>query len=183
MTDRAFVPRESVAVALGAAEVAGALAQSGAEVTRNGSRGLLWAEPMIELERDGTRTAYGNVEPGDAANLDEHELGPVEELLAGQRRVVFAKRSGLFMPAQQAFQSQAFASRNECSMENSIDRPQIVPQWRSKPFVRIILHKRFIASDGKQHVVAQFMNNRSKHPRPAIIGCAVDDHASPKGEG
>ena len=57
MTDHAFVPHESVAVALGAAEIASALVEAGTEVTRNGSRGLLWAEPMVELERDGLRTA------------------------------------------------------------------------------------------------------------------------------
>ena len=77
MTEHAYVPHESVADALGAAEIAGTLAESGVEVTRNGSRGLLWAEPMVEIERDGTRTAYGNVAPSDTGRLDEHELGPV----------------------------------------------------------------------------------------------------------
>ena len=50
MTDRAFVPRESVAEALGATNIAAALAASGIDVSRIGSRGLLWAEPMVELE-------------------------------------------------------------------------------------------------------------------------------------
>jgi formate dehydrogenase iron-sulfur subunit len=90
MTDHAFVPHESVAVALGAAEIASALVEAGTEVTRNGSRGLLWAEPMVELEHDGIRTAFANVGPANTARLNEHELGPVEQLLAGQRRVIFA---------------------------------------------------------------------------------------------
>ncbi len=89
MTDRTFVPLDSVAVALGAADVAGALRAAGASVARNGSRGLLWAEPMVELERDGRRTAFGPVDPGTADQLASAELGPVEELLAGQTRVIF----------------------------------------------------------------------------------------------
>lgn len=97
MTARAFVPHESTADALGATEVAKALAGAGAEVTRVGSRGLLWAEPMIELERDGRRIAFGNVTPAESDRLDERELGPVKELLAGQRRVVFAN-CGAYTP-------------------------------------------------------------------------------------
>jgi formate dehydrogenase iron-sulfur subunit len=89
MTDRAFVPYESVAEALGAARIADALSDSGAEVTRIGSRGLLWAEPMVEIERGGQRTAYGQVSPGDTAGLEARALGPTDELLAGQSRVVF----------------------------------------------------------------------------------------------
>jgi formate dehydrogenase iron-sulfur subunit len=90
MRERAWVPRESIAVALGAGDIAVTLAALGTEVTRNGSRGLLWAEPMVEIERSGRRTAYGNVSPADLDRLEEHELGPVDELLAGQRRVIFA---------------------------------------------------------------------------------------------
>jgi formate dehydrogenase iron-sulfur subunit len=77
-------------MALGAEEIASALSASGSEVLRTGSRGLLWAEPMIEIERDGRRTAYGPVGPDDVANIDAHELGAVDELIAGQRRVIFA---------------------------------------------------------------------------------------------
>ena len=89
MTERAFVPRESIADALGAAEIAGSLAERGAEVTRTGSRGLLWAEPMVEIERDGRRIAYGPVGPSDIDALEEHELGVVDDLLTGQTRVIF----------------------------------------------------------------------------------------------
>lgn len=89
MTDRAFVPLDSVAAALGAADVASALAAAGTSVARNGSRGLLWAEPMVELERDGRRTAFGPIGPGAIDQLAAAELGLVDELLAGQTRVIF----------------------------------------------------------------------------------------------
>ncbi len=89
MTDRAFVPLDSVAAALGAADVARALAAGGTAVARNGSRGLLWAEPMVELERDGRRTAFGPIVPGATDQLAAAELGLVDELLVGQTRVIF----------------------------------------------------------------------------------------------
>jgi len=89
MSDRAWVPRETVAVALGATDVASAMSASGTEVTRTGSRGLLWAEPMVEIEHDGRRTAFGPVGPDDVAGLQAHELGTVDDLLAGQRRLIF----------------------------------------------------------------------------------------------
>ncbi len=101
MTERAFVPAESVANALGAAELANALSAAGSEVRRNGSRGLLWAEPMVEIERDGQRIAYGSVGPDDLKHLKAHELGPVDDLLAGQTRVVFAN-CGAYEPTSLA---------------------------------------------------------------------------------
>jgi len=87
---RAFVPQDSVADALGASEIANVLTRAGSDVARTGSRGLLWAEPMIEIERDGRRIAFGPLAPDETDRLEEHELGPVEGLLAGQQRLVFA---------------------------------------------------------------------------------------------
>ncbi len=101
MTERAFVPHESVADALGAAQIAGSLTAAGAEVTRIGSRGLLWAEPMVEIERDGRRTAYGPVAPGGIDQLDGQLLGDVDELLEGQTRVVF-ENCGTYVPTDLA---------------------------------------------------------------------------------
>ena len=98
MTERAFVPLDSVAAALGAADVASALAASGTSVARNGSRGLLWAEPMVELEREGRRTAFGPVGPGTTDQLESAELGLVDDLLAGQTRVIFGN-CGAYEPA------------------------------------------------------------------------------------
>ena len=83
----ARVPRETLAVALGADELAAGLAQAGHEVVRTGSYGLCWAEPMIEI--DGI--AYGPVT--DLADLESVRLGPVEAIpeLALQERRVFER--------------------------------------------------------------------------------------------
>ena len=89
MSSQAYVPHESIAVALGATDIADALSASGVDVMRNGSRGLLWAEPLVEIERDGRRIAYGPVGPDGVNGLEAHELGAVDDLLAGQTRVIF----------------------------------------------------------------------------------------------
>jgi formate dehydrogenase iron-sulfur subunit len=102
-----FVPRETSAVSVGADEVALAIArhakQSGASVqlVRNGSWGASWLEPLVEVEKDGTRIAYGNVAAEDIPELfdagllegGEHDkrLGPVNEIeyLISQDRWTF----------------------------------------------------------------------------------------------
>lgn len=62
-----YVPRETAAVSMGADEVALTIAQAansaGAniELIRNGSWGASWLEPLVEVEVDGVRIAYGNV--------------------------------------------------------------------------------------------------------------------------
>ncbi len=89
MTAHAYVPLDSVADALGATQVAATLAADGAQVTRTGSRGLLWAEPMVEFDRDGERVAYGPIEPHEAGELESRTLGAVDDLLAGQTRLLF----------------------------------------------------------------------------------------------
>lgn len=72
---RVFVPRDAAAVAVGADEVAAALAaaakKAGAQVqlVRNGSRGMLWLEPLVEIERDGVRLGFGPVTPADVEGL------------------------------------------------------------------------------------------------------------------
>ncbi len=98
---RVWVPQDAAARALGAGEVAAALAQE-FEITRNGSRGMTWLEPLVEVERDGLRHGYGPVTPADAASVVEAirsgaphplALGPVEDLpwMKGQRRLTFAR--------------------------------------------------------------------------------------------
>jgi len=104
--DRAYVPHESVADALGAAEIADALSAAGSEVTRIGSRGLLWAEPMVELERGGQRTAYGPLDPSEAGRLEGHCLGTVDDLLAGQTRLVFGNCGTYAATDLEAYRSQ-----------------------------------------------------------------------------
>ena len=93
-----FVPLDSSAVAAGADAVAGAFEAAGARVVRNGSRGLAWAEPLVEIAAaDGARLAFRNVEASIApAILRQREthpscLGEVASLegLREQTRTVF----------------------------------------------------------------------------------------------
>ncbi|MDR3462076.1 MAG: formate dehydrogenase, partial [Beijerinckiaceae bacterium] len=69
---RIFIPRDAAALACGANKVATALqAKLGAdvEVVRTGTRGLLWLEPMVEVETPAGRIAYGPVKPADLDGL------------------------------------------------------------------------------------------------------------------
>ena len=72
---RVFVPRDSAAVAVGADEVATAIAETAARagrevrIVRNGSRGLVSLEPLVEVETPNGRIGYGPVAPGDVAGL------------------------------------------------------------------------------------------------------------------
>ncbi len=104
-----YVPRDSAARALGADAVAQALLAEcerrglALNLVRNGSRGLFWLEPMVEVATAGGRIAYGPVQPGDVAGLLDagmlsggaHALchGPTEkiEYLARQQRLCFAR--------------------------------------------------------------------------------------------
>ncbi len=75
MTIKIFIPRESTAVSLGAHEIAQTFINSSIKnntditIVRNGSRGLLWLEPMIEVSTPKGRIAYGPVEPIDVDNI------------------------------------------------------------------------------------------------------------------
>jgi formate dehydrogenase iron-sulfur subunit len=95
---RAFVPHDAAAVALGADKVAKALKAAGVEVIRTGSRGMLWLEPMVEIETSEGRIAYGTVKPSDVTSMlagGPHplRLGRPEDqpFLAAQQRLVFAR--------------------------------------------------------------------------------------------
>ncbi len=113
---RVFVPKDAAALAVGAEAVAGAIADEAArlglavDVVRNGSRGLFWLEPMVEVETAEGRIAYGPVAARDVASLfaadfldgGPHPLriGRPEDhpWLAGQTRITFA-RCGVVDPA------------------------------------------------------------------------------------
>ena len=75
MTTRIFIPRDAGAVALGADDVAAALATAAAErgheveIVRTGSRGMYWLEPLVEVATGHGRMAYGPVDAGDIASL------------------------------------------------------------------------------------------------------------------
>lgn len=112
---RLFISRDSTALSLGAERVANALKQQTAdkgksvEIVRNGSRGLYWLEPLVEVETTKGRVAYGPVQAEDVASLldagllegKQHPLylGNIEELpyFKNQNRLTFA-RVGLTDP-------------------------------------------------------------------------------------
>jgi formate dehydrogenase iron-sulfur subunit len=109
-----YVPCDAAARSVGADEVAAAFAaQPGVHVVRNGSRGMLWLEPLVEVVVAGTRIAYGPVAPADVPGLlaadvlhgGEHplRLGPTHELpwMQRQQRVTF-QRVGLIDPRSAA---------------------------------------------------------------------------------
>jgi len=106
---RVFVPLDAAALSVGAETTARAIVEEAArrgiaiELIRNGSRGLLWLEPLVEVEVAGTRMAYGPVQVGDVAGLFDagffagkaHVLGhgATEEIpyFKNQNRLTFAR--------------------------------------------------------------------------------------------
>ncbi|QEY60872.1 formate dehydrogenase [Metapseudomonas lalkuanensis] len=109
------IPCDSVARAVGADDLATALAREAGqrklplEIKRTSSRGLYWLEPLLELESAEGRLGFGPVAPEDVPSLldalqgdaSSHPLalGPVEELpyLKSQQRLLFA-RAGITRP-------------------------------------------------------------------------------------
>src|ERR1700721_2201394 len=75
MTTDVYVPRDASALSLGAEAVARAIdAEARARridvrLIRNGSRGLYWLEPLIEVATPAGRVAYGPVASADAAGV------------------------------------------------------------------------------------------------------------------
>lgn len=104
-----YVPCDAAALAVGADAVARAIEQqiatrgSDAQVVRNGSRGLFWLEPLVEIETPEGRLAYGPVTAESVPELFEagflkggpHSslLGPTEQIpyLKRQERLTFAR--------------------------------------------------------------------------------------------
>jgi formate dehydrogenase iron-sulfur subunit len=114
MKMRIFVPRDAGAIAVGADDVVAAIEQAAEkrglpiEIVRNGSRGLYWLEPMVEVATVKGRVAYGPVTPADVASLFDAmasngphalRLGLAEEIpwLKRQTRLTFA-RCGVIDP-------------------------------------------------------------------------------------
>jgi formate dehydrogenase iron-sulfur subunit len=106
-----YLPLDSVAVALGADDIAAAItahaSKTGAQVEliRNGSRGMVWLEPLVEVETPAGRMGFGPFTATDIpalfGDLAQHPkaLGLVEALpwMAGQTRLTFA-RCGVIDP-------------------------------------------------------------------------------------
>ena len=115
MSVTVYVPRDSSALSLGAGNVADAIVAEAARrsadlrLVRNGSRGMFWLEPMVEVLTARGRVAYGPVTPVDVPALfdsgflteGEHRLslGLTEEIgyLKRQERLTFA-RMGIVDP-------------------------------------------------------------------------------------
>ncbi|MEQ9812835.1 MAG: NADH-ubiquinone oxidoreductase-F iron-sulfur binding region domain-containing protein [Azospirillaceae bacterium] len=109
MSVTVFVPRDAAALSVGAEEVAAAIRGQAAargddiRLVRNGSRGLFWLEPLVEVAVDGRRLAYGPVAAEDVAGLFDAgflaggahalALGPTAEIayLRDQERLTFAR--------------------------------------------------------------------------------------------
>ena len=104
-----YVPRDSAALAAGADRVARCIAKEAAarglmlELVRNGSRGMFWLEPLVEVSTPAGRMAYGPVTPDDVAGLFDAgfltggrhplALGPTEDIpyLKKQERLTFSR--------------------------------------------------------------------------------------------
>ena len=100
-----YLPLDSAAVALGADEIAAAIhahaRARGVHVTlvRNGSRGMVWLEPLAEVETPEGRLAFGPMTLADVpalfGDLSQHPkaLGKTEDLpwMKGQTRLTFAR--------------------------------------------------------------------------------------------
>jgi len=112
---RVFISRDSCALSVGADAVAASIAAHAAssgtavDIVRTGSRGMLWLEPLVEVETADGRVAYGPVGEDDVAALfaadflagGRHALGHglTERIpyFARQERQTFA-RVGLVDP-------------------------------------------------------------------------------------
>jgi formate dehydrogenase iron-sulfur subunit len=104
-----YIPKDSAALSVGADQVANAVAREAAargveiEIVRNGSRGALWLEPLVEVKTSQGRVGYGPVTPSDVPGLFDagflsggaHPLcvGVADDLpfLKNQERLTFAR--------------------------------------------------------------------------------------------
>lgn len=109
MSVTVFVPRDAAALAVGADRVAAAIEKEAAargvdvRIVRNGSRGMLWLEVLVEVRTSKGRIAYGPVKASDVASLfdadflsgGDHPLchGLTKEIpfLKSQTRLTFAR--------------------------------------------------------------------------------------------
>ncbi|ESS73765.1 NADP-reducing hydrogenase subunit HndC [Methyloglobulus morosus KoM1] len=115
MSVTVYVPCDSAAVALGADRVVKAICAEAVkrevdiQLVRNGSRGLFWLEPLVEVSTDTGRAAYGPVQVKDVTGLFDADfltggahplaLGLTEGIpyLKRQERLTFA-RVGITAP-------------------------------------------------------------------------------------
>jgi formate dehydrogenase iron-sulfur subunit len=109
MTTRIYVSRDSTALALGADATARAIAAEASKrnidvtIVRNGSRGMFWLEPLVEIDAPAGRVGYGPIKAADVPALFDagFERGQVHGLRVGpidmmtfferQERLTFAR--------------------------------------------------------------------------------------------
>ena len=109
MTISIYIPGDSTALALGADQVAAAIAAEAKKrnadinIIRNGSRGMFWLEPLVEVCTPEGRTAYGPVKATDVPGLFDADFlsGKAHKLSQGltdsipflknQERLTFAR--------------------------------------------------------------------------------------------
>ncbi len=101
-----FIPQDTVAIALGADILAARCQElTDSSIVRTSSRGLFWAEPLLELEIAGRRLGFARVSSEDIPSLLEQEkahakcIGWMDEhpYLREQNRLCFA-RMGVCAP-------------------------------------------------------------------------------------
>jgi formate dehydrogenase iron-sulfur subunit len=104
-----FIPQDSGALSMGAGKVAEAIQNEAQrrgltiQIVRNGSRGMYWLEPLVEVSTSAGRTAYGPVTPRDVPELFDADfvhggkhrlsLGSVEAMpyFKNQERLTFSR--------------------------------------------------------------------------------------------
>ena len=109
MTYKIYIPIDSTSLSLGANDVYEEIKREALKrqvditIIRNGSRGLFWLEPLVEVETTNGRVAFGPVTKDDVRTLFDQEfylgndgdlhLGLTEELhwLKNQERLTFAR--------------------------------------------------------------------------------------------
>jgi formate dehydrogenase iron-sulfur subunit len=107
MTTRIYVSCDAAALSVGAEAIATAVRNEiaarklDAKLVRNGSRGLLWLEPLVEVETKKGRVGYGPVKASDVKSIFDGGLGAAHKLnvglvesipyFANQQRLTFAR--------------------------------------------------------------------------------------------
>ena len=109
MSVTVYVSGDSTAISIGANRTAAAIVAEAEKrgvainLVRNGSRGMYWLEPLVEVAVNGQRLAYGAVQTKDVASLFDADflnggahalsLGSVEEIpyFKKQQRLTFAR--------------------------------------------------------------------------------------------
>lgn len=112
---KVFIPQDSASKSVGADQVAIEISRVAAaknldiEIIRNGSRGMLWLEPLVEVETKNGRVGFGPVSVSDVQSLIDQDflnqqthplgIGLVDEYpwLKDQQRLTF-KRVGVIEP-------------------------------------------------------------------------------------